>query len=110
MLGALITTIVLHTRAPVYRQAQRKIFLHYDAAAEEWKGPLELSYTFERLIIGVFESIAVVVVVPMVLVLFMQLFVRSSRDAYAAITGCSKALTLSSVAWQKISACEKCKE
>ena len=64
-----------------------------DPVSLNWRGPLDISYPIEKSVLNTFNCGLVVVLVPIAIVLFMQMYVKSFWDANAAILGLLKALT-----------------
>ena len=59
-----------------------------------WEGPAEYSYPKIPHVLGIVNSAIAIGTIPIVAVLFMQIWVRSFWDANAAIWGLLKALVL----------------
>lgn len=66
----------------------------WDAVSGTWYGPIELSYPYEPFVVSVLASAVVIPAVGVVVVVCMQVWVRSFWDANAGLFAVFKGLVM----------------
>jgi len=80
--------------APVYRMNERTFPLWYDPNRKVWYGPTSISQPRGTEVISSLNTAIVCTALPILVILLMQVFVRSFWDASSALWAVSKALAL----------------
>lgn len=88
-----LATLVLKLDHEIFRQSKR-LFPMWYTESQGWYGPTDLSHPKQPLILGNTIAGLIFTAVPIVVILTMQVFVRSFWDANAALLGLLKGLVI----------------
>ncbi len=78
----------------IFRPYDRIFPMWFNAHSGLWEGPIEFSYPHMPMVLSTINCALVIMIIPLAILFFMQLFVRSFWDWNAATLGLLKAMAL----------------